>query len=46
MDRSSRTFLAAVPGYRARLAERRQDGNDIAFRALDELLDRADAATL
>jgi uncharacterized protein (TIGR00661 family) len=40
------TFLAAVPGYRTCLAERRQDGNHDAFRALDALLARAEAGTL
>jgi uncharacterized protein (TIGR00661 family) len=39
-------FLAGVPGYRARLALRRQDGNDEAFRTLDELLGRADAGAV
>ena len=41
-----RDFLQAVPAYESRLAGYTQDGNRVAFSALDELLDRAASGLL
>jgi uncharacterized protein (TIGR00661 family) len=41
-----RDFVAAIPGCEAKLAGYVQDGNELLFRAVDELLDRAAAGVL
>ncbi len=41
-----RDFVAAIPGCEEKLADYRQDGNQLLFRKVDELLDRAAAGVL